>query len=250
MTGIISDPILVLILAFCRIGGCLLTIPGLSSARVPVQSRILLAAALAIALAPLVWPDTASILKDDAAILMRYIFFESVIGLFTGLSVRFYMLALGFGAAAIGAAIGFQGLQGPGIDELEPQAALVTLITMAALTLMFTLDFHHDVIRAVAGSYRMMPVGQMPDAERFLANLLDVLTDSFLIVLRLSSPFLAYALAVNLLLGLLNKLSPQIPVYFVSLPFVLTAGLLLLYFAIPALLSQFAEGYADLKVFN
>jgi flagellar biosynthesis protein FliR len=69
-------------------------------------------------------------------------------------------------------------------------------------------------------------------------------------VLRLSSPFLAYALVVNLLLGLLNKLTPQIPVYFVSLPFVLTGGLLLLYFAIPALLSQFAEGYADLKVFN
>ncbi len=250
MTGFVNELVLVLILAFCRVGGCLLTIPGLSSARVPLQSRILLAAALAAALAPLVWPDQSGIVKDDAASVLRLIFLETLIGLFTGLAVRLYMLALGFGAAAIGASIGFQGLQGPGIDEAEPQAALVTLITMAALTLMFLLDFHHDVIRAIAGSYRVMPVGQTPDAERLLANLVDVLTDSFLIVLRLSSPFLAYALIVNLLLGLLNKLTPQIPVYFVSLPFVLTGGLLLLYFAIPALLSQFAEGYADLKVFN
>jgi flagellar biosynthesis protein FliR len=250
MTGLVNDSLFVLILAFCRAGGCLLSIPGISSARVPMQSRLLLAAGLAFALAPLVWPDPAGVIKADAASLLRLIFLETMIGLFTGLTARFYMLALGFGAAAIGAAVGFQGLQGPGIDEAEPQAALVTLITIAALTLMFILDFHHDVIRAIAGSYRVIPVGKAPDAERLLANLVDVLTDSFLVVLRLSSPFLAYALVVNLLLGLLNKLTPQIPVYFVSLPFVLTGGLLLLYFAIPALLSQFTEGYADLKVFN
>jgi flagellar biosynthesis protein FliR len=68
--------------------------------------------------------------------------------------------------------------------------------------------------------------------------------------LRLASPFLVYALIVNLMLGLINKLTPQIPVYFVSLPFVLTGGLLLLYFAIPALLSQFADGHADLRMFR
>jgi flagellar biosynthesis protein FliR len=250
MNGLINEGLVVLILTFCRIGGCLLIMPGVSSARVPAQSRILLAAALAIALAPLLWTDFAAVKTGDPALLLRLIFLETVIGLFAGLGARVYMLALGFGAAAIATSIGFQGLQGPGIDEAEPQAALVTLITMAALTLMFILDFHHDVIRGLIGSYKVMPVGVTPDAERLLGNLVDVLTDSFLIVLRLASPFIVYALIVNLMLGLLNKLTPQIPVYFVSLPFVLTGGLLLLYFAIPALLSQFADGSTDLRVFR
>jgi flagellar biosynthesis protein FliR len=250
MTAAVNDGLVVLVLAFCRIGGCLLIMPGVSSARVPTQSRILLAAALSIALAPLVWTDLAAVTADDPASLLRLVFLETVTGLFAGLGVRVYMLALGFGAAAIATSIGFQGLQGPGIDEAEPQAALVTLITMAALTLMFILDFHHDIIRGLAGSYKIMPVGAIPDAERYLGNLVDVLTDSFLIVLRLSSPFIVYALIVNLMLGLLNKLTPQIPVYFISLPFVLTGGLLLLYFAIPVLLSQFAESQADLRIFR
>jgi flagellar biosynthesis protein FliR len=250
MIGLLNDGLIILILVFCRLGGCLLIMPGVSSARVPTQSRVLLAVALSISLAPLVSSDFAAVKADDNAELLRMIFLETLIGLFAGLAVRVFMLALGFGAAAIATSIGFQGLQGPGIDEAEPQAALVTLITMAALTLMFILDFHHDVIRGLVSSYRVMPVGVTPDAERLLGNLVDVLTDSFLIVLRLASPFLVYALIVNFMLGLLNKLTPQIPVYFVSLPFVLTGGLMLLYFAIPVLLSQFAEGHADLRIFK
>lgn len=250
MTGFVNDSLIVLVLAFCRIGGCLLIMPGISSARVPTQSRVLLAVALAITFTPLLWADLTGVKAADPASLLRLIFLETLIGLFAGSAIRIYMLALGFGAAAIATSIGFQGLQGPGIDEAEPQAALVTLITMAALTLMFILDFHHDVIRGLADSYKVLPVGVMPDAERLLGNLVDVLTDSFLIVLRLASPFLVYALIVNLMLGIINKLTPQIPVYFVSLPFVLTGGLLLLYFAIPALLSQFVEGRADLRIFR
>jgi flagellar biosynthesis protein FliR len=250
MSGLVNDGLIVLVLAFCRVGGCLMIMPGVSSARVPTQSRVLLAGALSIALTPLIWSDLSAVNIENGSGLLRLVFFETLIGLFAGLAIRIYMLALGFGAAAIATSIGFQGLLGSGIDEAEPQAALVTLITMAALTLMFILDFHHDVIRGLAGSYTIMPVGVPPHAERLLGNLVDVLTDSFLIVLRLASPFLVYALIVNLMLGLINKLTPQIPVYFVSLPFVLTGGLLLLYFAIPALLSQFADGHADLRIFR
>jgi flagellar biosynthesis protein FliR len=244
----LEDALIALVLVFCRVGGCFLIVPGLSSARVPAQVRVLLVLALVIALAPLVWPNIGSHGKIGAAELARNIFTETVTGGFIGLTVRFLMLALGFGASAIAMSIGFGGLQGPGIDEVDLQSSMVTLITMSALTLLFVTDFHHDVIKALMGSYRMLPAGEGINPEGLLSNLLDTLTDCFLIVLRLSSPFIVYSLVVNLAIGLLNKLSPQLPIYFISLPFVLAGGILLAHFALPDLLSLFVQTFAELRL--
>ncbi len=44
-------------------------------------------------------------------------------------------------------------------------------------------------------------------------------------------------------IGLINKLAPQIPVYFISTPYVLAGGLLLLYFGIAAVVNLFVNGF-------
>jgi len=62
-------------------------------------------------------------------------------------------------------------------------------------------------------------------------------------VLRLGSPFIAYAILVNIGTGLVNKLAPQIPVYFISLPFVIAGALILMYLSIGNMLSLFADGF-------
>jgi flagellar biosynthetic protein FliR len=62
-------------------------------------------------------------------------------------------------------------------------------------------------------------------------------------VLRLGSPFVAYAILVNLTIGFVNKLVPQIPVYFISLPFVIAGGLIIFYFAAGSMLALFADGF-------
>jgi flagellar biosynthetic protein FliR len=62
-------------------------------------------------------------------------------------------------------------------------------------------------------------------------------------VLRLGSPFVAYAILVNLTIGFVNKLVPQIPVYFISLPFVIAGGLIIIYFGAGSMLALFADSF-------
>jgi flagellar biosynthetic protein FliR len=64
----------------------------------------------------------------------------------------------------------------------------------------------------------------------------------------LGSPFVAYAILVNLGTGLVNKLTPQIPIYFISLPFIITGGLVLMYFAIGNFLSLYADGLVSITI--
>ncbi|MFZ2103445.1 MAG: flagellar biosynthetic protein FliR, partial [Oricola sp.] len=121
---------------------------------------------------------------------------------------------------------------------------LTALLSFSALLVLFTLDFHHVVIATLLGSYDVMPMDQFPSARLMLVDLVDLLRESFLVALRLGSPFIGFAIIMNLAVGLLNKLSPQIPIYFISLPFVLALGLLIMYFAAPYLLSQFGAGFS------
>jgi len=78
-----------------------------------------------------------------------------------------------------------------------------------------------------------------------LAGLVDRMTASFAMAVRVTSPFIIYSVIVNLALGLANKLTPQIPVFFIATPFILLGGLLLLMILSGDMLGQFMLAYAD-----
>jgi flagellar biosynthetic protein FliR len=49
-------------------------------------------------------------------------------------------------------------------------------------------------------------------------------------------------------IGFINKLAPQIPVYFISTPYLLMGGLFMLYLSLAAMISQFSDAF--LSVYN
>jgi flagellar biosynthesis protein FliR len=238
--------ILSIFLVFCRIGACFMIMPGMSSARVSPQIRLLAAVAVAVAVSAFIDAQLSAYLANPSpAIVLRLIASELLIGSFFGLIARFYLLALEFIISGVGMSIGYGGMLGAMIDGFEMQSALTAFVSFCALMVLFTLDFHHTVIAALLGSYDVMPLDTFPNLRLMLVDLVDVLRESFMIALRLGSPFLGFAIIVNLGVGLLNKLSVQIPIYFISLPFILAIGLTILYYAIPYLLSLFGQGFPE-----
>jgi flagellar biosynthesis protein FliR len=235
-------------LAFCRIGGCFMLMPGLSSVRVPVNVRLFVAVAVSFALLAHLWDQIAPFADPRPAVLLPMIFSELVLGAVIGLVARFYVLALQFIGSAVAQLSGFGGAPGIAIEEQDMQSPVGAIISLSALLLLFIFDFHHQIVAALVTSYRVVPVDVLFDPRSALTDLADTISESFLVVLRLGSPFVAYAILVNLATGFINKLSPQIPVYFISLPFVVFGGLILMYFAFPTMLSLFADGFAGVTV--
>jgi flagellar biosynthetic protein FliR len=235
-------------LAFCRVGSCFMLMPGLSSARVPLQVRLFVAIAATGALLMHEWDRIAPFATRNPAALLALVASEVLIGALIGLMARLYTTALQFMAAAIAALVGFAGVGGMGIEENEPEGPLGSIITFSALMLLFVFDFHHEIIRALVMSYELAPVSTVFDPQTALVDVTDTLSEAFMVIIRLGSPFLAYAILVNLAVGFVNKLVPQIPVYFISLPFVVAGGLIMLYFAIPTLLTLFADGFVDVTI--
>ena len=248
MTATVEGAVIAAFLAFCRIGACFLVMPGLSSVRVPMQIRLFVALAATGGLLVLLWDQIYPYVDRRPGVLVPRIVSELLIGVLIGLLARLYILALQFIGAAIAMLVGYGGMSGPGIEDGEPQAALGAIISFSALLLLFIFDFHHEIIRALVASYQIAPLDVLFNPQSALIDVTDTLSESFLVVLRLGSPFIAYSLLVNLTIGFVNKLVPQIPVYFISLPFVIAAGLIIFYFAIGTMLSLFADGFVDITI--
>ena len=244
MTVITPGMVLLTFLVFCRIGGCLMLMPGFGSARIPMQIRLFLAVSITLALAPLLIPVVEGDLsKATPPTIVQLIASEALIGAMIGVLARLFFLALQFMGTAASMLSGFSGMADAPIEENEPAPAISTLLTLTATVLLFATGLHVEVLRALVSSYSVLSVTDLFNPQFALAKVTDAASDSFMIIAQLLAPFLAYSLIINFLFGILNKLTPVIPVYFISAPFVMAGGLLLLYFTFSEALTLFLNGF-------
>jgi len=229
---------------FCRIGGCLMLAPGFSSSQIPAQIRLFLALSATLALAPLLIdkvPQAA--LGDDPVVTLRAVAVETLIGGTIGFLARVFFAALETLASAAAQMLGFMNPFGVQIEAGETLAPLATLVSLAAITLMFVADLHWELLRGLAASYDVMPAGADFSPRFALRQIADALGESFRLTLRITSPYVIYALIVNLALALVNRLTPQIQIVFVAAPFVVAGALALLYLTVRPALEAFLIGF-------
>ncbi len=238
------ETILVVFLLFCRIGGCLMLMPGFSSTRVPVHVRLFIALAISLALTPLLLPTMNTVVPGlSPPQVMRLIFSETLVGLLIGLIGRCFYVALQFMVVAASQFAGFGAPGGTPIEDPEPVPTFATFVTLTATVLLFVTDQHWEILRALIASYTALPIDDPVTSELSLARLADALSSTFLLAVQITSPFIVYALIINLMVGIANKLVPNIPVFFISMPFTLAGGLLLLYFTIGEALRIFSAAF-------
>lgn len=245
MITIETNAVLAAFILFCRIGACLMVMPGISGPRIPMNVRLFIAFAITLGLTPLLAGEIGAGLSDaPPAALMRILFSETLIGALIGFLGRIFFGALETLAGAIAMAIGLASPIAAPVDENEPLPAVTSLITIAATMLFFLTNLHWEVIRGVAASYAALPVAQLFNAQFGLVQVSDCLSKSFSLALQISSPFIVYSLIVNLAIGLAAKLTPQIPIYFITVPAVAIGGVFLLYIICKQLLQLFIAGFS------
>lgn len=243
------EVVLGIAVVFARVGGLFLIAPGLSSMRVPVQARMFLALALALAVAPLVWSDAATAVRDASpATLLAVLGTETMIGLMIGLLARLLLMALQTMAAATANFVGLAGIPGASLDGDEAGGAVSNLFMMTAVTIIFLADLHYEVLRGVVGSYAVLAPGAALDARAALVAVTDRIEEAFAVGLRLVAPFVIYSVVVNFAVGIVNKLTPQLPIYFVALPMITAGGLLVMAYAIRELLFAFLDAFEQFAV--
>ncbi|MFG1480380.1 flagellar biosynthetic protein FliR [Xanthobacter sp. V4C-4] len=234
-----SVAVLTAMLVFCRIGACLMLLPGVGGRNLPERFRLFLAFALTLAFVPVLYGAVAPRVELVApGRLVAMIFAEVLTGALLGLLVRIYISALETLTNFVAQAVGLAGIAGMSVEDTS-LPSLATLIGFAAVALIFIMDLHLEVVRGLLDSYRAIPAGNLLNLGAGLASVVDQFSASFLVALRISGPFVLYSIGINIAVGLINKFTPQIAVYFIAGPFITAGGLLLLYMSMSQFLSLF-----------
>ena len=243
---LLAEPVFAAFAIFCRVGCCLMLLPGFGSARVPAQMRLLVAVAISLALTPLLLAQTVAAIRHFAPGLRPFLLLNEVVtgGAF-GLMARCFLLALQFAATLAANAIGLAGIPGQPIDDTDAAPVLTTFLSLAATMLLLAAGLHIEMLKAVIASYDVLPMRIGIDAGWMLDRLARAVEDTALLSLRLAAPFIVYAIVVNVAIGLVNKFTPQLSVYFASLGLVTAGGLFILLFIADDWLSLFVTSYSS-----
>ncbi|WP_208976499.1 flagellar biosynthetic protein FliR [Polycladidibacter hongkongensis] len=237
------EPVLLaLFMVFCRLGSCLMAMPGFSSPRVSLNLRIFLALGCSFAIAPMLLPQMTPVVeRADFAALFLMICTEILIGTLIGLFGRAFFGALQMMMAAAAQMSSFN-MPMPMIEEMNQAPPLAEAVTLTATCMLFISGAHAQVFSALLESYKLVPLGGEFVAAAAMDQYAGKLAEGTYLALRIVSPFIVYGLIINLALGITNRLMPQMPVYFIGMPFVLTGGLFMLWMTITEIISQFFAG--------
>ena len=245
MSTLVEAPVIPAFLIFCRIGACFMLMPAFSSSRLPTKVRLFLAVGISLALTPLLGAEVErAVAGRSQAGLLLAIAGELVTGGTIGLMARIFFLALQTLMTAAAQGVGLATPAGMTGEDDGQVPAIATLLSLCAVTLLFVTEQHWEILRAVVDSYSRLPPGNALTAGISLGMLVDRLSETFLLGVKLASPFLVYSMVVNFAVGLTTKLTPQIPVYFIAMPIVTAGGLLLFYATADDLLSMFVAEFS------
>ena len=221
-------------LVFLRLGAVLMTSIGFGETYVPGRIRLWLALWLSFNLGLAVIPPV-----QEISYLMLVT--ELLYGLFCGVLLRMLFSAL----EVVGSVIDLQISIGQGAIfnplSMQPSAITSSLLSTAGATLFFVLNMHHQVIKGIVNSYTTFPPGAYTLGGDFGEFIIQLFSSSFVFAIHLGMPLLIISLALMLGLGLVNRLLPQIPIFFISHPLQIGIGLLLLITIINGLLDEFCR---------
>src|SRR5690606_38531229 len=167
----LDQVVLAAFVAFSRIGGCFLLIPGVSSIRVPMHVPLFSSVAGSTGPRAQRWAGDAPLVDPLPAALLLMAASELLIGALIGLVARFYVLALEFIGSVITMVSGYTATPGISVEEPIAQSPLGALISLTALLLLFLLGFHREVIAALVTSYEVAPVNVFFDPQSALTDL-------------------------------------------------------------------------------
>lgn len=165
---------------------------------------------------------------------------QMLIGIAIGFTMQFAFAAVRTAGEVIGLQMGlsFATFIDPGSRLNMP--VLARFLDMLAMLLFLTFNGHLWLISLLADSFHTLPIGGDPlNANAFLA-LTKAAGMIFLNGMMLALPLITLLLTLNMALGLLNRMSPQLSVFVIGFPITLTIGTLTISLLMP-LLAPFCE---------
>ncbi|RJF82222.1 flagellar biosynthetic protein FliR [Azospirillum cavernae] len=245
---LLSEQIFVWMIVFVRVGAAFSVMPTVGDAFVSARTRLLLALAVSVVVAPVLRPQLPPI-PGNPFQLTVLIVGEMAVGIFLGSVGRLLMGTLEVAGTIIALETGLSNAQIFNPAMATSGSLPGALLGWLGLLLLFITDMHHLLIMAVVDSYAtFVPGAPIPIDD--MANVIgQLVSKTFLLGVQMAAPFLITGLLFALALGLLNKLAPQVQVFQLFTSIQVLLGLFMFALTLAAMmmfwLSRFEATFVD-----
>ncbi len=227
MTILDPEYILYSFLVFVRVGGLISTAPFFEQSYIPKRVKLFLAILIAYGLSGLVpFPDNLPVTQPAA--LVYYVGIELLTGIVIGMAARFIFFAIRFAGEFIGFQMAISISQVISPADGQSSNPISNILMMTFLLVFLILDGHHQIFRALAASFDVIPLaGARLETPGNL--MLGWTGELFVTALRLASPFMVTIFLVDMSLGIFARVAPQTEIFSMSLSLKLLVGISLSY---------------------
>ncbi|KZM47656.1 flagellar biosynthetic protein FliR [Labrenzia sp. OB1] len=240
----LPDIVAVFMLMFARLGTMVMLLPALGESSIPMRFRLTIALALTLVLYPVIGSQYPSGLTADPFRLLLLLGGELAIGFAIGLCARMITSVLQIAGVIVANQSGMAFALGTDIANEGQQGALYgNFLSILGITLVFVTDSHYLVIAALYDSFEIFPPGTTPPVGDFSKNAADTVSHVFSIAARVSAPFLVVGLVFYFGLGLLNKLMPQMQIFFIAMPVNIAIGLFMFMVLLTTMMMFYLEHF-------
>lgn len=206
-----------------RLSLCFFMIPLFSNAHLPAAIKTLTSLGLAVLLYFLV-RDVVSPLPADLTSLLWIVIGEVLFGLVLSLSVMLLFSSFQLAGELISFQMGF------GFALAADPLSGVTMMVLSrwfqitATLILFSLNGHHMVLRAIVESFRTVPIGSFTASNAAFGKLMFLSAQLFVIGLKVAAPIMLAMLLIQVGLGLMAKFSPQVNLLATTAPLTIMMG--------------------------
>lgn len=203
-------------LIFTRIFTMMILNPFMGTRALPGRVRLITAVVLSLFLYPFLVPGVVESVPSDKAVILALFFKEIFFGLVIGIVTSMTFHALESAGRIVDDQRG-----GANAQLFSPQLGQVSIfgLYMFWLSIAFFLSIggHRLFLRAFFKTFTIIPILQFPNIAPGLSPFLDYLVvlsgQVLLVAVQMSAPVLIAILLADIVLGIANKMAPQINVF-------------------------------------
>ena len=191
-----------------RLTGLMLFAPFFGSVAIPTRVKAILVLAITLLLFPTVGHNIGTYSLAQWPLL---IFMEFLIGVGMGIATNIVFEAVQMAGQVLGVQMGYSL-----VNILDPQTqvdtTVIALFYQSIVMLLFLrMDVHYWLLRAIGNSFVYMPLGTTHLSSLFTMAVLKMGGEIFGLGVQIAAPVLSATLVADIVLGLLGKASPQLP---------------------------------------
>ena len=170
-------------------------------------------------------------------------------GLVVGIAFRLVFAA----AEVMGTVLGqMTGLATPSVLNPTmdaPETAIGRIVGLCAMLVALAAGVHRVALAGLLESFRALPVGTATLLDAPLLRLFDLGIDAFVVGVRLSTPVVAVALLVQIVLALVSRAAPSVQIFSVGFGLLFVSGLLSMVTCLDDMMAGLATHFSLLSSF-